>query len=268
MIKKSSGTNIWDPIQYRVFEKERNEPFYDLLKMIKRQKFKRIVDLGCGSGALTHVLHTSLNSPYTLGIDNSSEMFKVARSINEPNLEFGLMDVDDFLSSKNQEPFDLIFSNACLQWLPNHQKLFAKIKSRLSLKGQIAIQVPSNFDYPTHVIAKKLSQESPFNEFFEKKLNRRVLKPEHYAELLYDLGFKNQCVRMQVYGHALKSTESVFEWVKGSLLTYYQGKLPSALYKEFFQIYRERVLAILGERKPFFLPFKRILIHATLDSEP
>jgi trans-aconitate 2-methyltransferase len=260
MSDKKFVSHIWNPALYRLFEKQRNEPFYDLLKIVKRKKNMRILDLGCGSGSLTQVLHKTLKANYTLGIDRSLEMLKESKKIKEPNLKFQLIDIHSFLSS-NQESFDLVFSNSCLQWLPDHQRLLPKLIDILSPKGQIAIQVPSNYDYPTHTIAKKLAGESPFKELIYQNIERSVLKPRQYAELLYELGLKSQSVNMQVYGHLLKSTESIIEWVQGTLLLYYQGLLPNSLYKEFFLIYRKRIFETFGYREPFFFPFQRILIY-------
>ena len=255
-------TDAWDPERYQQFETERNEPFFDLLRMIRPSPHMRIIDLGCGTGKLTRFMHHALHADETLGIDISQEMLRLTESIEEPNLHFKLMDVLDFANSNSEDKYDLIISNACLQWIPHHDELLEKLMNHLNNNGQLAIQIPSNFDYPTHSIAKELAAHPPFNHYLEGHHEPAVLKPEQYAEILYKLGFRNQIVRLQVYGHELKSAENAIEWIQGSLLTYYRSHLPKEIYQEFFNLYKEKILARFGRTSPFFMPFKRILLHA------
>ena len=87
-----------------------------------------------------------------------------------------------------------------------------------------------------------------------------MLAPEVYATLLHRLGFREQHVRLQVYAHELESREAVVEWVRGSLLTDYERRLPAELWPRFLERYRERLLPQLDDTRPFFYPFKRVLM--------
>jgi trans-aconitate 2-methyltransferase len=91
-----------------------------------------------------------------------------------------------------------------------------------------------------------------------------VLPPEEYATLLDELGFVEQSVRLQVYGHVLGSPDAVVEWVRGTLLTDYESRMPDDIYQEFVVRYRARLNAALGDRRPYFYPFKRILLWGRL----
>ena len=131
--------------------------------------------------------------------------------------------------------------------------------------GQLAIQMPANQDYPTHTIANKLAQEEPFRQVLpSQRAIPAILKMEDYAQLLEELGFESQIVRLQLYPHFLESTASVMEWVKGSLLTYYQSHLEPSLYAQFLQEYQKRLFNHLGWSEPFFFPIKRIFIWGQL----
>jgi len=88
------------------------------------------------------------------------------------------------------------------------------------------------------------------------------LKPEAYAALLHRLGYRQQHVRLQVYGHHLATRDEVIEWVKGTLLIDYQKRLPPEWFRRFLDRYRERLLPQLEDRQPFFYPFKRLLLWA------
>jgi trans-aconitate 2-methyltransferase len=88
-----------------------------------------------------------------------------------------------------------------------------------------------------------------------------VLAPEEYAQLLDDLGFTRQHVRLQVYSH-LDSTDEVVEWVKGTSLTRFQRAMPAETYAQFLDRYRARLIEVLGDHHPYLYTFKRILFWA------
>lgn len=253
----------WDPRQYEKFEKERTQPFYDLLQLIYPLDHPRIVDLGCGNGSLTQIVHEKFHAAYTLGIDSSKEMLAKAKPLQRDNLVFREQDIQSFSS---KESFQLIISNAALQWVPNHEALFKKLTELLAPAGQLAVQMPANQNSPTHVIAAELAVETPFNKAFKNKERPMgdLLTMEQYAQLLDRLGYENQVVRLQLYVHFLESTASVIEWVKGSLLTYYKSHLDPDLYAEFLKEYQKRLIERLGWSEPFFFPIKRLFLWGQL----
>lgn len=83
--------DTWNPEQYKKFDEERNQPFYDLIKLISPFENMRVVDLGCGTGQLTAILHQSLQAAHTLGIDSSPAMLKESTHYQKPGLEYKLM---------------------------------------------------------------------------------------------------------------------------------------------------------------------------------
>lgn len=249
----------WDPSQYEKFKSERSAPFYDLLSLIEGRGFSEVVDLGCGTGELTRELHQRLGCGSTLGIDSSESMLANSRVHKESGLTFEEGKIEDFHSD---EKWDLIFSNAALQWCSGHPRLLRRFYESLKPGGQLAIQMPANHDYPTHVLAEEIANEEPFHERLGgERRGNPVATPETYAELLFQIKFRDQHVRLQVYPHILGSREDVIEWVKGTLLTYYQTRLGD-LYPAFFEVFRARLMEALPNDKPFFYPFKRLHLWA------
>ena len=158
------------------------------------------------------------------------------------------------------EPFDLVFSNAALHWIPDHQALLARLTSLVAPGGQLAFQVPDNWDHASHRAAEAVAAEEPFAASLAGSAHpRNVLTPEAYAAILDRLGYREQTVRLQVYGHHLESREGVVAWVEGSLLSEYRRKLPTELYARFLERYRERLFAMVPDERPFFFTFRRIL---------
>jgi trans-aconitate methyltransferase len=90
-----------------------------------------------------------------------------------------------------------------------------------------------------------------------------VLAPERYAEVLDELGFREQHVRLQVFGHHLEATDGVVEWTKGTAQLRAHRAMDEDTYEHrFLPEYRRRLVATLGDRRPYFYAFKRILFVA------
>jgi trans-aconitate 2-methyltransferase len=250
----------WNPDQYNRFRAERQQPFVDLLALVRRRPGMRIIDLGCGTGETTHVLHEQLAARETLGLDSSETMLAETSAYVAAGPRFARGDIADFSA---EGAFDLVFSNSALHWLPDHSTLFARLTRALAADGQLAVQMPFNFDHPSHTVAAALAREEPFRSGLGGfVVERPVHVPEVYAVLLHQLGYREQHVRQQVYGHVLAARDEVIEWVKGTLLTAYERRLPAELWARFLDRYRERLLPELDSARPFFYPFNRILLWA------
>jgi trans-aconitate 2-methyltransferase len=260
-------TDPWNPEQYERFRKERSQPFYDLLSLVRPAPGLRVVDLGCGTGELTAELHARLGADRTLGVDNSEAMLTRAKDlVGPPGLTFERADIATLASAWARDPkdrFSLVFSNAALHWLPLHEELLPEIACAIGPGGQLAVQVPANDDHPTHTIAATLAREPEFRGALGGYARKgQVLLPERYAEVLNALGFAEQHVRLVVYVHRLSNREDVFEWVKGTMLNDYERRLPPPLFQRFAQRYKTLLLKVLRDERPYFYPFKRILFWA------
>ncbi|HEY3095278.1 MAG TPA: methyltransferase domain-containing protein, partial [Acidimicrobiia bacterium] len=194
-----------------------------------------------------------------VGIDNSPSMLERAKPSAGDGVRFEQGDI----ATWDPEPYDLVFSNAALHWLPDHRRLLGRLTEALPPGGQLAVQVPANADHPSHTVGMDVARESPFLEALAADPPpdpaTRVLAPEAYAEVLDELSFGEQHVRLQVYPHHLASSADVVEWVKGTHLTFFRARLSDGLYDAFLERYRRRLLEVIGEREPYLYTFKRIL---------
>jgi trans-aconitate 2-methyltransferase len=242
---------MWSPEQYERFKAERRQPFDDLLALVEKRPRMRVADLGCGTGELTRDLHEGLGADETIGIDNSETMLLKAGHFGNEMLRFEQGNIEAFVTDR---PFDLIFSNAALHWVPDHEALLGRLTNLLSTRGQVAIQMPDNDEHTSHIVAAEVAGRygiAPRPDY--------VLEPARYAEVLHRLGYEKQHVRVQIYGHLLPSTADVVEWVRGALLTHYESLLPADRFAEFLAEYRESLLSILGDERPYFYTYKRVL---------
>ena len=249
---------MWDPKQYNKYFKQRNRPAIELIEKIPQNTYNSVIDLGCGDGAITKTLQDKYNPTNIIGLDSSASMLKKAKEMNS-NITWQLESINDF---KNN--FDLIFSNAALQWVDNHEALFEKLI--LATNISLAIQMPNNFNAPSHVLLRETITENP--EFKEKLTttirNAPVLDKNSYYGLL--------CKKMSYidiweteYLQQLSGANPVLEWVRGTALTPIRAKLSQEEYTEFEHIYNKKLLkaykpAINGIT---LFPFSRIFIIAS-----
>jgi len=261
----ASTTDAWDPAVYDRFKSERTQPFLDLMDLVECGSLHRAVDLGCGTGELTVLAADRLGAGTMVGVDNSAAMLAEAVPRTRADVSFENGDIGGWTGSG----YDLVLANAALQWVPDHAAVLARWTEALAPGGQIAVQVPTNADHPSHWIAAAVAEDPAFAADFPDgpppdPVADNVLRPEEYAELLHSLGFDRQVVRLQVYGHVLPSTEGVVEWVSGTTLTRVKKVLPDDRYRAFVDEYRRRLVAALGEHEPYFYAFKRILMWGRL----
>lgn len=252
------ANSTWDPKQYEKFKQQRFLPFLDLMNLVQPQDAMNVIDLGCGTGENTKTLHDKLGAALTLGIDQSETMLAKSGAFQTDGLSFREYSIENFTPDG---PVDLVFSNAALHFVKDHETLFPRLASWLGDGGQFAAHLPSNHTYPTHTIVQELGAEERYQSALGgENYTSAVLLPERYAEILHECGFTEQTVRLNIYTHELPDAEAVYEWVKGSLLTWYQKRMPERVFEQFRDEYKRRLLERLGEAQPFFFTFRRLLI--------
>jgi trans-aconitate 2-methyltransferase len=252
----AAAADTWDPDQYRRFQAERDQPFHDLLALVDPAGHPEVVDLGCGDGRLTALAHQRLGSASTLGIDSSASMLGQAQGAE--GLSFELGDIGTWASPGS---YDVVLANAALHWVPDHAEVLARWVGSLRPGGQLAVQLPANADHPSHTVLAEVTAELGV-EADPDPVAVNVLRPEEYAAVLDELGATEQHVRLQVYAHHLGSSTDVIDWVKGTTLTRVRRVTDDAGYEAFVARYRERLLAVIGDRSPYTYLFKRILFRA------
>jgi len=252
--------DAWNPDRYGSFSDERSRPFVDLLSLVRPAGVREVLDLGCGTGQLTNRLHRELSATVTLGIDRSEAMLERARAVQAAGLRFEAGDVAGY---EPEGTFDLVFSNACLHWLDDHPSLWRRVLGWVRPGGQLAIQIPANHDSVPHRVANEVAAREPHRTALEGYTRQSpVLAPEAYAELLNELGCAEAEVFLRVYGHQLASREAVVEWMRGTTLTTYEERLDADAFECFVEDYSRELLGRLSPARPFFYPFKRILMWA------
>lgn len=230
--------------------------------MVRPAPGGRVVDLGCGTGRYLPALWDRTGAASLVGLDTSARMLDVARTAladgpSDRAIELVEGDLRDLTGT-----WDVVFSNAAIQWLDDHPALIAHLADHLAPEGQLVVQLPANFDHPSHRIADEVGQR-----FGLQPLARDIgaLSPARYAELLWAAGLRDVDVVERVYGNPMDRTEDVIAWVSGTLLTSFERRLEPERFTEFRIEYRRLLLDALGDpsgEQPYFYPFPRILFTA------
>lgn len=246
----------WDPKQYHKFQAERSAPFFDLLALVDIRPHLKVADLGCGTGELTRQLADALPNSDVTGVDSSAQMLEKAASYADANLHFEQGDQAQLTGQ-----WDLIFSNAALQWSEHHTELIPYLYERLLPGGQIAVQVPSNHNHISHQLYRETASEEPFKTILNGfQRYAPVLSIDEYARLFFQCGAEDIIVFERIYAHVLEDSDAVVEWISGTALVPYFERLGT--YKEqFVETLRAKMRAALPET-PVFYPFRRTLFSA------
>lgn len=212
----------WNSNQYLKFKNERTQPAIDLANRISFDNAKSIIDIGCGPGNSSEVLQRRFPSSKIIGIDSSSEMITKAKSQHN-DIDFVCCNVNDLLC--RQEKYDIVFSNACIQWIPNHYELLKNLMNLLNDNGVLAVQIPYNQDEPIHKIISEVTQSRLWAECFKNPREKYILKfSEYYYDVLAEISHSFD-MWQTTYFHKMKSYESILEWYRGTGLRPYLAEL-------------------------------------------
>ncbi|GAA2473411.1 methyltransferase domain-containing protein [Terrabacter carboxydivorans] len=254
----------WDPRQYAVFSGHRGRPFADLVARIDATDPRLVVDLGCGPGELTLGLAERWPGARVIGVDSSPEMLERARAQDPAGrVEWVEASAEDWDPTECGSSIDVLVTNATLQWVPGHLRLIPSWVESLAPGGTFAMQVPSNFDAPSHRLMREVAARHPRAADLQPGLDRAraVARPETYAALLLDLTPEVD-VWQTTYQHVLAAPADgphpVLEWVRGTGLRPVLGVLDPHEREGFVADY-ERELDTAYPRRSFgvLFPFTR-----------
>ncbi|MCI9143625.1 MAG: methyltransferase domain-containing protein [Lachnospiraceae bacterium] len=250
----------WNSEQYLKFQNQRTQPAIDLAKRIEINNPKNILDVGCGPGNSTKVLKNVFPNAHILGIDSSENMIKKAREVYS-DIAFKVMDI----TSENQdlENFDIIFSNACLQWIPNHRDFIPRLFSMLSKGGVLAVQIPMNFQEKLFTIMNETVKDDKWDFSSMSIEPNEMLKQEEYFDILSSLT-DHFDIWETVYYHNMPSIDAMVEWIKGTRLRPYLDALNGNDAEKFINEITEKASRAYNrqENGEFIFKFRRFFFLA------
>ncbi|WP_297207497.1 trans-aconitate 2-methyltransferase [uncultured Pluralibacter sp.] len=245
----------WNPSLYLQFASERTRPAAELLARIAKPVAHDIADLGCGPGNSTALLRDAWPDAAIVGVDNSPAMLEQARSAL-PDCQFVEADIGGW---RPDRPLDVLYANASLQWINDHETLFPHLASLLAKDGVLAVQMPDNWREPSHTLMRQVAEEM--------NITASARAPLAGVRRYYDLLSESGCevdIWQTTYYHPMASHQAIIEWLSATGLRPYLQPLEAAAQQAFLA----RYAALLAEHYPrqqngqVLLAFPRLFIVA------
>jgi len=250
----------WDPAQYLKFADHRLRPAVDLLNRIDVANPAEVYDLGAGAGNVTRLLKERWPNARIIGVDESDDMLAKAAT-GAPEIAWQRADLATWSPA---HPADVIYSNAALHWLSDHDRLFPALFSALAPGGVLAVQMPRNFSAPSHTAIAEAVRSGPWRSKLEPLLRSApVAEPAFYFDLLAR-GVAALDIWETEYLQVLEGDHPVKEWTKGTWLRPLLDALDEPERSRFEACYGE-LLAHVYRRRPdgrTLFPFRRLFIVA------
>ncbi|MEM6162005.1 trans-aconitate 2-methyltransferase [Erwinia sp. P6884] len=251
----------WNPDLYRQFEAERTRPAKELVTRIPLRDVQHITDLGCGPGNSTALLHQTWPQARITGLDSSQAMLEQALQ-RLPDCRFEQADIQAWQASS---PQDLIYANASLQWLSDHDTLLPSLVEQLAKGGVLAVQMPDNLDQPTHSLMRKVAENGPWQD----KINhdpghrKRLLTTEAYYDLLSSAGCTVDIWRTTYY-HVMSSHSAMVEWLRSTGLRPFLSPLQEEEQAAYLAHYLAELTAAYQPRQDgsVLMPYPRLFMVA------
>ncbi len=257
MANRDGKTFGWDPRLYLRFQEERNQPIRDLLARLGDFPVSRALDVGCGPGNSTGFLVDRWPGADIIGLDYSAEMLAQARQ-SHPQVHWLQRDAGADMADLGR--FDLVFSNAALQWIPRHEIVIPHLFSLVNPGGAMAVQVPNSGNSAMHQAIRAVVTSSRWRDNFPDGFREIYDSPEHYYRILSGLD-GSLAMWETIYYHVMESVDDIVSWFRGSQLRQYLSVLAPEQQVEFLADIREPVAEgypVQPNGKVLF-PFRRLL---------
>lgn len=254
---------MWSAELYGKFGKERMQPSIDLLNRIDISECNRIIDIGCGSGMSTLPLRKRFPDSEIIGVDLSENMLSRAKSLIE-DVTWIRRDCSKKLNDLGT--FDLVFSNAFLQWLHNQSEFIMNTRELLNMNGIFAIQIPSFEEMKISQIIKDTANEFDKGKNFFGKMDESNCV-NYCLNEYYDI-FSRYYSKVEIwqinYFHQMKDHASIIEFVKGTALLPYLERLNDREAADFLEMILRKTKQNYAESENgiVLFEFKRIFVIA------
>jgi trans-aconitate 2-methyltransferase len=254
----------WNPNQYLKFAEERTQPCRDLAARIVVANVRRVIDLGCGPGNSTAVLRGRWPEAEFTGLDSSAEMIERARR-EHPGQNWIVDGIAEW-AARDDGRFDVVFSNAAMQWVEDHAGVYPRLLSRVASGGALAIQIPGNIDALPHRLMRQVAASPVWSRWFPAGKVREW--HHHEMEFYYDV-LAPAAARLDLwateYLHILPDAQAIVEWYRGTGLRPFMEALETDGDRERFAADYRAALEPHYPPRPaggVLFPFRRIFLIA------
>jgi len=268
----------WNPDQYLKFGDERTRPCRELASRIDVSPVRTVIDLGCGPGNSTRILKSLWPDARITGLDSSRDMIQAAQAAM-PEDRWVVGSISEWATGAAERAtgvteqatgvagqFDVVFSNAAMQWVEDHETVYPELLDRVAPGGVLAVQVPGNHDGPQHRLMREIAASAEWRDAFGSRKVREW--HVHDLDFYYDV-LTSRSARLDlwetVYMHVMADPEAIVEWYKGTGLRPFLEALEDEADRErFCAEYLEGLRGVYPVRPDgrVLFPFHRLFLVA------
>ncbi|HZB68671.1 MAG TPA: methyltransferase domain-containing protein [Ornithinibacter sp.] len=259
----------WDPTAYARFSAERSRPLADLVAQVRTDHPALVVDLGCGHGPATLMLAELWPKARIVGVDASEAMLEAARERDgHGRVEWVQSDLREWDPASLGQAPDVIVTSSTLQWVPGHLDLLDAWVASLGDGGWLALQVPGNFDAPSHRLMRETAERHERAGELTAALDLPAVgEPATYLRYLARLGCEVdawETTYLHVLDPAGEDENPVLSWVTATALRPVLDILTDAQERASFVTPYAEQLAEAYPRTPVgvLFPFRRVFAVA------
>jgi trans-aconitate methyltransferase len=241
----ASKSVVWSAADYASNSSVQQTWARELIAALKLRGNERILDVGCGDGKVTAEMARAVAHGSVIGVDASPEMIEFANQTFPPrknsNLEFHVMDARRV---SFQRKFDLVFSNAALHWVDDHQAFLRGAASVLEPGGRLMVSCGGKGNAQDVFLALRPEMRlKRWREFF-RKLEAPYFfhSPEEYKKWLPRSGFETRSVKLAPKDATYEGSEGFEAWLRTTWLPYTQ-RVPEDAREEFIAAVVRRYVA-------------------------
>jgi trans-aconitate 2-methyltransferase len=221
----------WDPQLYLHFATERTQPAVDLIARIQLAHPARIIDVGCGPGNSTAMLRQRWPEATIIGLDSSPEMLAAAAQAY-PSESWLLADAATWQADVL---FDLVFSNAALQWLPDHEHVFPQLMAQVAPGGALAVQVPAHYHSPLHLVTLEVAAADAWRHRMDRPRQALTHQPPAFYYRMLRPHASQIAIWETEYYHIVDSPQDIITWFRGTGLRPFLEALETDNQREHFE---------------------------------
>jgi trans-aconitate 2-methyltransferase len=251
----------WNAEHYLKFGDERTRAAVDLAARVRLPSPDTIVDLGCGPGNSSEVLRRRWPKADFVGVDSSPEMIAAARQ-RFPDLEWQLADLAEWSPPQS---YDLVFSNAALQWVPDHGPLMRRLIRETAMGGALAFQIPSGTFAEVRNLIHEISHDPKWNDRMSSARSALTMEdPSFYYDALAQ-DSTDLDIWESEYHHVMESTDAVVDWIASTGLRPFWAALRDETEREEFVNELKGRVALSYEVRAdgrVLFPFRRTFVIA------
>ena len=251
----------WDAEHYLNYGDQRTRPAVDLAARVDVPDARTVMDLGCGPGNSSEVLRRRWPDARVVGLDSSPEMIAAARE-TYPDVEWVCAGAETWTA---QEPIDVVFSNAALQWIPGHERLMPRLLEQVAPGGAFAFQIPAREYSPISRVMEELADEPEWRELLRDAAPGLTMEPpSFYYDVLAPVA-RSLDMWETTYLHVMDGPEAIVDWMSSTGLRPYLAALEDEADRaRFVAELTGRVAEVYPRRLDghVLFPFKRLLVVA------